>query len=119
MSAVADTNVNLDIDNDGDFGVFLLPRVELGYQGSWFDLGADAAVDIRQYADSSAANDVFYRVSGFTQFGLALGCSVALWALIAVAGAYLKDRLYLFVFLSLWVATLVVLSAGGFIKGEH
>ena len=56
---------------------------------------------------------------GFTQFGLALGCSVALWALIAVAGAYLKDRLYLFVFLSLWVATLVVLSAGGFIKGEH
>jgi hypothetical protein len=55
---------------------------------------------------------------GFTQFGLALGCSVALWALIAAAIAYASHRVYLYVFLSLWVALLVALSMVG-IVGMH
>ena len=55
---------------------------------------------------------------GFTQFGLALGCSVALWALIAAAFAYAADRIYFYVTLSLWVAALVALSMIG-IVGMH
>jgi len=55
---------------------------------------------------------------GFTQFGLALGCSVALWALIAVAFAYLSEKTYIYVFLALWVALLVFLSTAGIIKGH-
>lgn len=55
---------------------------------------------------------------GFTQFGLALGCSVALWALIAVAISYLSEKKYLYVFLSLWVALLVFLSAAGIVSGH-
>lgn len=55
---------------------------------------------------------------GFTQFGLALGCSVALWALIAAAIAYASDKVYVYVFLSLWVALLVTLSMLG-IVGMH
>lgn len=55
---------------------------------------------------------------GFTQFGLALGCSVALWALIAVAIAYAREKVYLYVILALWVALLVVLSMVG-IVGMH
>jgi hypothetical protein len=50
---------------------------------------------------------------GFTQFGLALGCSVALWALIAAAIAYATDKIYLYVWLSLWVAAMVALSMIG------
>ena len=50
---------------------------------------------------------------GFTQFGLALGCSVALWALIAAAVAYAADRIYLYVGLSIWVAIMVALSMIG------
>ena len=50
---------------------------------------------------------------GFTQFGLALGCSVALWALIAAAIAYAADKIYLYVWLSLWVAVMVALSMIG------
>ena len=50
---------------------------------------------------------------GFTQFGLALGCSVALYALIASAIAYAADRIYLYVWLSLWVAVMVALSMIG------
>ena len=55
---------------------------------------------------------------GFTQLGLALGCSVALWALIIAAFAYLSEKTYIYVFLSLWVALLVFLSATGIIKGH-
>ena len=52
---------------------------------------------------------------GFTQFGLALGCSVALWALIATAIAYSKDRIYLYMILALWVAAMVALSMIGIV----
>ncbi len=55
---------------------------------------------------------------GFTQFGLALGCSVALWALIVSAVAYAADRIYLYVGLAIWVALLVALSMVG-IVGTH
>jgi hypothetical protein len=56
---------------------------------------------------------------GLTQFGLALGCSVALWALIAAAFLYMKEKVYLYVVLSLWVALLVFLSASGMVSGGH
>jgi hypothetical protein len=55
---------------------------------------------------------------GFTQLGLALGCSVALWALLAAAIAYTADRIYFYVILSLWVAALVTVSMIG-IVGMH
>jgi len=55
---------------------------------------------------------------GFTQFGLALGCSVALWALLATALVYLKQRNYLYLLLCLWVSVLVALSALGIISGH-
>ncbi len=55
----------------------------------------------------------FFYGDGFTQFGLALGCSVALWALIASAVAYASDKIYLYVVLSIWVALMVALSMVG------
>jgi hypothetical protein len=55
---------------------------------------------------------------GFTQFGLALGCSVALWALLVSAVAYISERIYLYFFLSLWVSFLVFVSMVG-LAGMH
>ena len=55
---------------------------------------------------------------GFTQFGLALGCSVALWALIASAVAYAADKIYLYVMLALWVAAMVALSMIGIVAAH-
>ena len=55
---------------------------------------------------------------GFTQFGLALGCSVAIWALLAAAIAYLAEKVYFYVILSLWVALLVGLSASGILQAH-
>jgi hypothetical protein len=55
---------------------------------------------------------------GFTQFGLALGCSSALWGLLAVAYVYLREKNYLYTILALWVAGLVCLSAFGIVRGH-
>jgi hypothetical protein len=50
---------------------------------------------------------------GLTQFGLALGCSVAFWALLAAAFVYFRTRAFLYAGLSLWVAFMVLMSAAG------
>ncbi len=60
----------------------------------------------------------FTKGDGFTQFGLALGCSVGLWALIATAITYLREKTYVYVFLSLWVSMLILLSMIGIVKGH-
>jgi len=80
VTAVADSNANLSDGDDaeGDLGVFVLPRVELGYQGRWFDLGADLAADIRRYPDSQSPSDEFFRLSGFGEVGLMPGLTFRL-----------------------------------------
>jgi hypothetical protein len=61
----------------------------------------------------------FTKGDGFTQFGLALGCSVALWGLIAAAFFYMREKVYVYVVLSLWVAALIFLSASGLVSLGH
>jgi hypothetical protein len=55
---------------------------------------------------------------GFTQFGLALGCSVAFWALLASAVSYLMERVYLYFILAIWVSVLVFLSMTGIVSAH-
>jgi hypothetical protein len=80
VTGVADSNVELadGDESEGDLGAFLLPRVELGYQGRWFNLGADLAADIRLYADNSSPSDEFFRLSGFGELGLMPGLTLRL-----------------------------------------
>jgi len=60
----------------------------------------------------------FTKGDGFTQFGLALGCSVGLWGLLATAFVYIKEKNYTYVVLSLWVSLLISLSMIGIVKGH-
>ena len=53
---------------------------------------------------------------GITQFGLVLGCSVALWALLASVVAYLRKGVLLYTLLGLWVAGMVALSTIGLME---
>jgi hypothetical protein len=53
---------------------------------------------------------------GFTQFGLVLGCSVALWALLAAGSVYLRKGVIAYTLLALWVAGMVALSAVGLME---
>ena len=79
---------------------------------------------LRVYGEAVFTNGHFWlddlsSGDGFTQLGLALGCSVALWALIGAALAYFRDRNFLYVGLALWVAMLVLLSATGLVSQGH
>jgi hypothetical protein len=56
---------------------------------------------------------------GLTQFGLALGCSVAVWALIGAIVAYFRKKQYLLAILGIWVALLVILSMTGIVNGPE
>ena len=60
----------------------------------------------------------FTKGDGFTQFGLALGCSVALPALLVTAVVFVKEKAYGFAGLSVWVAFLIGFSLSGLIKGH-
>jgi hypothetical protein len=62
--------------------------------------------------------DHFTFGDGITQFGLALGCSCALWGLLAAAVCYLREKNYLYVLLSIWVGALILLSLIGIIAGH-
>ena len=55
---------------------------------------------------------------GITMLGLALGCSVALWALLASAVEYAKEKTYTYVVLSIWVCLLVALSLLGIVSAH-
>jgi hypothetical protein len=59
--------------------------------------------------------DNFSMGDGFTQFGLALGCSVALWALIPASLCYLKEKNPLYTGLCLWVGLLIFFSMIGIV----
>ena len=56
---------------------------------------------------------------GITQLGLALGCSSALWALLASAYAYYKEKSPFFVFLSLFVSGMIFLSMIDIVNMGH
>lgn len=56
---------------------------------------------------------------GFTQLGLALGCSVGLWGLLATAVAFIREKAPLYSILGLWVSLLILLSMIGIVSGSH
>jgi hypothetical protein len=78
VAAVVDDDLFLtDSNKKSSFGVWVQPRMELGYRTETLDLGADLGVDIRRYADYySDLSDEFYRMSGHAQVGLLPGLTL-------------------------------------------
>jgi hypothetical protein len=77
---VADDNVfHEDSGTDGSLGVWLAPRLELGYRTGAVELGADLGVDLRRYiGHSSALSAELYRAIGWGEIGLRPGLSLRL-----------------------------------------
>lgn len=59
----------------------------------------------------------FFTGDGFTQFGLALGCSSTAWSLLVAAAVYAQERIYIYSGMAVFVALLIFFSASGFIGG--
>jgi hypothetical protein len=75
IATVFDDNLFLsDGDTKSSFGVWVQPRLELGYRTETVDLGADLGGDVRRYADYySKLADEFWRLSGHAEVGLLPG----------------------------------------------
>jgi len=79
-SLVADDNVFFEEDGkDGSIGVWLAPRLELGYRTGAIELGADLGVDVRRYVDHySDLKAELFRAVGWGEIGLRPGLSLHL-----------------------------------------
>jgi opacity protein-like surface antigen len=79
VSMAGDDNTLLESSGaNSDLGFFITPRIELGYQGRWFDLGADLGADIRRYLEDSSPSDEFYRMTGWGELGILPGFTMRL-----------------------------------------
>jgi len=78
FSAVFDDNLLLtDDDEESSFGVWIRPRLELGYRTETLDLGADLGADVRRYADYySQMAEEFWNLAGHAQVGLLPGLTL-------------------------------------------
>jgi hypothetical protein len=53
---------------------------------------------------------------GLASFGITLGCSVTLWALIPTAWQFTKKKEYFYVFVSIFIMALIILAMSGLIN---
>jgi hypothetical protein len=58
----------------------------------------------------------FFTPDGFAAFGVVLGCSVTLWALIPAAWQFAKKKEYFYVCVSIFIMALIVLAMSGIIN---
>jgi len=58
----------------------------------------------------------FFTPDGFAAFGVALGCSVTLWALIPAVWQFTKKKEYFYVGVSLFIMALIVLAMSGIVN---
>ena len=77
-SLTANDNVfHEDNGESGSLGVWLAPRLELGYRTGAVELGADLGVDLRRYVKhSSALSAELFRAIGWGEIGLSPGLSL-------------------------------------------
>jgi len=77
---VADDNVfHEESGTNGSLGVWLAPRLELGYRTGAIELGADLGVDLRRYiGHTSTLSAELFRAIGWGEVGLRPGLSLRL-----------------------------------------
>jgi hypothetical protein len=58
----------------------------------------------------------FFTPDGFAAFGVVLGCSVTLWALIPAVWQFAKKKEYFYVCVSIFIMALIVLAMSGIVN---
>jgi len=80
--------------------------------------------EIWELAGVSFQSDSFWKLfrnnlftpDGFATFGVAIGCSVTLWALIPAFWQFIKEKEYFYACVSLFVMSLVILAMSGLVN---
>ena len=76
ITLVGDDDPYLEERNDGAFGIWLAPNLELGYRADFFELQADLGADLRRYVDESDLSEEFYRAIVNGEVGILPGLTL-------------------------------------------
>ena len=76
ITVVGDDDPYLEERNDGAFGSWIAPNLELGYRADFYELQADLGADIRRYVDESDLSEEFYRAIVNGEIGVLPGLSL-------------------------------------------
>ncbi len=76
ITVVGDGDPYLEGRDDGAFGAWLAPNLELGYRADFYELQADLGADIRRYVDESDLSEEFYRAIVNGEMGVLPGLTL-------------------------------------------
>jgi hypothetical protein len=76
VTLVGDDDPYLEQRDEGAFGTWLAPSLDLGYRADFFELHADLGADVRRYVDESALSEEFYRAIVSGEIGLLPGLTL-------------------------------------------
>ncbi|HXV36384.1 MAG TPA: outer membrane beta-barrel protein [Myxococcota bacterium] len=76
VTLVGDDDPYLEQRDEGAFGGYLAPSLEVGYRADVFELNADLGADLRRYIDEKALSEEFYRAIVSGEVGILPGVSL-------------------------------------------
>ncbi len=76
ITTVGDGDPYLEERDDGAFGAWLAPNLELGYRADFYELQADLGADIRRYVGESGLSEEFYRAIVNGEIGVLPGLTL-------------------------------------------
>jgi len=80
------------------------------------DIWAAAGVSFKSGDFWTLFRENFFTPDGFAVFGVVLGCSVTLWALIPAVWQFTKKKEYFYVCVSLFLMALIALAMSGLVN---
>ena len=76
VTLVGDDDPYLEERNDGAFGAWIAPNLELGYRADFYELQADLGADVRRYIDESDLSEEYYRAIVNGEIGVLPGLTL-------------------------------------------
>jgi hypothetical protein len=77
ITVVGDSNPYLEEPDDGAFGSWIAPNLELGYRADFYELQADLGADVRRYVDDGGdLSEEFYRAIVNGEIGVLPGLTL-------------------------------------------
>ena len=80
------------------------------------EIWATAGIEFKQGSFWPLLKNNLFTPDGFAMFGIALGCSSALWAFCPTAWSYIKGKKWFFLILAVFIQFLIALAMTGLVN---
>ncbi len=78
ITLVGDDDPYLEKRDEGAFGAWIAPNLDLSYRADFYELQADLGADLRRYVDESSLSEEFYRAIVSGEIGILPGLTLRL-----------------------------------------